>query len=677
MFVKTIIAKNFRSLKDIKIELKPGLNVLVGKNNAGKSNIIKAINYVLGETWPTYLNIEQKDFYTESDIADPSDFFLVAVKLEGRDINIDSLNRISRNVAIFEMTQPPNFNDIGRLVDDIAKLEGKRWATYPELGQELNNAEWLTLFLAVPREGKKQDRQYGMIYKQANRYYAIPYFSGEFRDALLTTVYVPSFRDPSMQLRINQYSWYGKLIRHLYEKRTDEQKEKIKGAQDTHSNVLGEVFTDATKDLQGYLSKAIFQNSVYFAPGTITRDDEYKQITLFIDDGIKTPYYDKGSGIQSALVIGLFSLYSKFFHRGSSLLLAEEPELYLHPQARRATEAQLAGFVEDGIENDKDGNPIFTHQVIISTHSPEFVRTAPLSDVAVIRRPKSQVQTKVYQTKKTLPKSQQIMYSKAVELVFADQVILVEGGEEYIVPPLCDILFEQKGWLDNSNISVIRVNGKGNFLTYTQILDELEIPWVILTDLDFLKDVVVDFKELFDEKLWGNISEIRDKLKQSLNQAKGKDVKDTFSTETRDWVKLYSQVKQVVQDLTESVISNEKREEIQALWGKLADRVEKPDYSILFANEENKSKLSETISSLRNLGVFVISHGELEDCFSDNGLSLGDSKDRRALEVAGKLLECKDMTGVSEWLVHYDDFEKMLSFVDQRLGVSDGNKKIN
>jgi len=33
MFVKTIIIKNFRSLKNVKIELKQGLNVLVGKNN--------------------------------------------------------------------------------------------------------------------------------------------------------------------------------------------------------------------------------------------------------------------------------------------------------------------------------------------------------------------------------------------------------------------------------------------------------------------------------------------------------------------------------------------------------------------------------------------------------------------------------------------------------------------
>ncbi len=335
----------------------------------------------------------------------------------------------------------------------------------------------------------------------------------------------------------------------------------------------------------------------------------------------------------------------------------------------------MASFVEEGVESDNQGNPVYTHQVIISTHSPEFVRTAPLSDVSVIRRPKSQVQTKVYQTKKTLPKAQQIMYSKAVELVFADQVILVEGGEEYIIPPLCDILFKQRGWLDNLNVSVIRANGKGSFLSYTQILDELEIPWTIFTDLDFLREGITDFKNVISDATWNDISIIREKLGKSLQQPKGKDIKDTFSSETRNWVKLYAQVKQAIQDFSDIAISKEKIEDIKSLWQSLANRAEKPDYSVLFAKDGTQDLLISTLSSLQSSGIFVISRGELEDCFSSDGLNLGDSKDRRALELAGKLLECKEENEISKWIEHYEDFSKMISFVQQRSGVSDGNKK--
>jgi predicted ATP-dependent endonuclease of OLD family len=43
MIIKKITAKNYRSLEDIEIEFNPYYNALSGKNNSGKSNIIKAI----------------------------------------------------------------------------------------------------------------------------------------------------------------------------------------------------------------------------------------------------------------------------------------------------------------------------------------------------------------------------------------------------------------------------------------------------------------------------------------------------------------------------------------------------------------------------------------------------------------------------------------------------------
>lgn len=43
MIIKKISAKNFRSLEDIVIEFNPFYNALSGKNNSGKSNIIRAV----------------------------------------------------------------------------------------------------------------------------------------------------------------------------------------------------------------------------------------------------------------------------------------------------------------------------------------------------------------------------------------------------------------------------------------------------------------------------------------------------------------------------------------------------------------------------------------------------------------------------------------------------------
>ena len=87
MYVGQLLVKGYRSLKDISLSFHPGLNVLVGKNNAGKSNIIRALDIILGERWPTYANIEERDFYRPAHEAEPVDRFLIAARLDGSSFN--------------------------------------------------------------------------------------------------------------------------------------------------------------------------------------------------------------------------------------------------------------------------------------------------------------------------------------------------------------------------------------------------------------------------------------------------------------------------------------------------------------------------------------------------------------------------------------------------------------
>jgi putative ATP-dependent endonuclease of OLD family len=56
--------ENFRSIKDLELEFpKSGILTLVGPNNAGKSNILRAINNILGDQWFKGENAELNDFY--------------------------------------------------------------------------------------------------------------------------------------------------------------------------------------------------------------------------------------------------------------------------------------------------------------------------------------------------------------------------------------------------------------------------------------------------------------------------------------------------------------------------------------------------------------------------------------------------------------------------------------
>ena len=73
MYLSRIIISNFRSIDYIDINLSKGKNIIVGRNNSGKSNIIKAIDIVLSESSPSYAktdNISEKDFFSWKEIDD-------------------------------------------------------------------------------------------------------------------------------------------------------------------------------------------------------------------------------------------------------------------------------------------------------------------------------------------------------------------------------------------------------------------------------------------------------------------------------------------------------------------------------------------------------------------------------------------------------------------------------
>ena len=71
MYLSRLFIKNYRSIKELDLTFAKGKNVLVGRNNAGKSNVLKAIDLVLGEYSPTYTkseNVTESDFYAWHDM---------------------------------------------------------------------------------------------------------------------------------------------------------------------------------------------------------------------------------------------------------------------------------------------------------------------------------------------------------------------------------------------------------------------------------------------------------------------------------------------------------------------------------------------------------------------------------------------------------------------------------
>ena len=158
-------------------------------------------------------------------------------------------------------------------------------------------------------------------------------------------------------------------------------------------------------------------------------EDYYKNIRLSVNDGVETPLENKGSGLQSLIMIELFKFYCKVFNQ-SSLLILEEPELFLHPHAKR----MLSDILEDFITGGKN-------QIIITTHSEEFIHNIDIENINVIRKTvdgtkKSRINKQDYGDGKELQKLKIELQHKNAEMFFAEKVILVEGEEQILIPEI-------------------------------------------------------------------------------------------------------------------------------------------------------------------------------------------------------------------------------------------------
>lgn len=199
------------------------------------------------------------------------------------------------------------------------------------------------------------------------------------------------------------------------------------------------------------------------------------QSILSIDDGVALALGQHGLGMQRSLVISILRAWCDSVRRdGRDYLFAiEEPEIYLHPHANRV----LLTLLEEIACRD---------QVLFTTHSSEFVNRTPLTNIITVHR--DQAGSHVVQPKLAalapdlLVKVQRYLQEDRSDMLFARAVILVEGQAEYYALPAFARTLGLD--LDRAGVSVVFVNGIGNFPTYHAILAAFQIPHVILMDGD-------------------------------------------------------------------------------------------------------------------------------------------------------------------------------------------------
>lgn len=481
MIITTLKINNFKSIKDMSLEFVEGKNIIVGQNNSGKSNIISAINLVIGEKYPPK-RFDDKFYYKNSDV-----FSIILQLSKCNEFDREYLENYNKKIGIY--TLPKEDEYLLNSTDELDELDFRTiWKNNYEIIQMIENAKHIYISL-VSR--KNEDTIYTLSIDMGDEnLYKLKFFASELLASFITSAIIPSERSLKNELVVNSYSWYGKLIKNIWQNMSPENNILLSEHNQNLTNVTNSIFESLTTELGQSVKDAIPYNKLEFKLIQDTKTDYYKGIKILLDDGYYSLLDDKGSGIKSLMIIELFKLYCKKYHTFSSCLIVEEPEVFLHPQARSVLSKKIDQFLV--------GN---NNQTIITTHSEQFLSNFDIKQLTFIS--KEDGQSKKYKilnsdfTEKEFQKINIITKTENAEMFFADTVVLVEGGEKYIIKKLFEI-YKDELFLDYNNVSIIKVGGKSFFNIYKKMLEKLGKKVYIIGDYDNLKEEVNEFLTLED-----------------------------------------------------------------------------------------------------------------------------------------------------------------------------------
>jgi len=363
----------------------------------------------------------------------------------------------------------------------------KRWLGASESAEAIQQALAGGEFWAylVSSRDDTAEVDLGYLLRADDQWQRLTRIRGAVRSGLVTSAHLPAFRSPAETLRVTDWTWYGKLVRRLYQEGRAGKETDFENAERQLSGLVDEAFRGPGTQIEKTIGTLVPGVKVRFQAGPYTLDDAHKGVSLFVDDGVDAPFDEKGAGVQALVLLALFRCYCENFHQASSLLLLEEPENFLHPHGRRALATSLRQFADEVPEG---------RQVIMSTHSETFVKLGGIEGLRLIRKSDAgSVALRLDATHEHAQRWRQIL-SSSPELVFAEHVILVEGGEVYVVPAIANQVLGG-GVLDRRNFSVVRVEGKEDFKKHATLLQALSVGWTVLTDRDFLDQGWKHFKD--------------------------------------------------------------------------------------------------------------------------------------------------------------------------------------
>ncbi|MET7018200.1 ATP-dependent nuclease [Bacillus mycoides] len=244
--------------------------------------------------------------------------------------------------------------------------------------------------------------------------------------------------------------------------------------------ILKQVSKDVSDDLQVLFSnESLALNVVGGETEGFSSSDILKSTnsSVHIDNKKQSsmPLANQGTGLQRMSLIFLIQnmIQNKLMgENDDKLLLIDEPEAFLHPEAVRALSRSLYKIGEK-------------MPLMISSHSPILIDLSEKHTSIQVFRVGEKEAVQLYKSLNNQFDDDDIQNMKILnyvdsyvnEFFFADKVLIVEGDTEYIA-------FKHLAKLSNVNLHIIRARGKSTIVTLMKILNQFNSNYDVLHDVD-------------------------------------------------------------------------------------------------------------------------------------------------------------------------------------------------
>lgn len=434
MKLKKFSVTNYRSITRTSNIILQDFTVLVGKNNEGKSNLLKALQLAM-DTLLYYGESEEsirynRYFTRQLDYNWERDFPL----------HIKDKRRAKKSTFILEFEL--DNTEIDEFYNEL-KLRGNGIIPIEITYDYTNDAQI---------EVKKQ---HGGSYKKKSINIA------KFISSRLKFNYIAAVRTEEMTMEVLK-NIVGQRI--FSARKSEKYLEALQTIEEIQSEVVDDIASELYPSLRRFLPNL---NSVRidFNTRRYINNNLSRNIKFFIDDGVETDLNYKGEGIKSLVALAILKDLKGF--KGASIVAIEEPESHLHSEA-------IHSLVEVIHEIS------ITSQVIITTHNPLFVQRNNMKSNVIVDSGKAHVAHGIEDVRDILG----VMPED--NLQNTSNILLVEGHTDQIIlrKILSSLSPKIKSSLNNNHFVIKHMGSASNLSHYLNEFNQSMCKVMVAIDND-------------------------------------------------------------------------------------------------------------------------------------------------------------------------------------------------